>query len=260
MNVGIIGCGTIGKFIAKELSGIDVDIWLFDLKLKNANELQNNINKGKVAKNIDELIENCDVIVEAASQMAVREYSEKILSKKKKFLIMSVGALSDKKLRQKLFGLGNIFIPSGAICGIDGIISASQDKLTKVELTTTKPPVAFSNYFKKKGIMVEQIKKRTLLFSGSAIEAIKKFPENVNVAATLSLAGVGFKKTIVNVVADPKIKMNMHLIKAEGAFGKLECKVMNVPFKDNPKTSYLAALSAVGAIKKMIGVLGLAPP
>ena len=102
------------------------------------------------------------------------------------------------------------------------------------------------------GIKLETIEKETLLFEGTASEAVKAFPANVNVAATISLAGIGFERTKVRVIADPTLSRNVHEITVEGEFGKLSTRVENLPSPENPKTSYLAALSAISTLKKIL--------
>lgn len=89
------------------------------------------------------------------------------------------------------------------------------------------------------------------MYEGPAREAVRKFPANVNVAATLSLAGIGLDKTKVKIVADPEVKNNIHEISVQGDFGELKTRVENVPSPQNPKTSYLAALSAIATLKKI---------
>jgi aspartate dehydrogenase len=123
---------------------------------------------------------------------------------------------------------------------LDGIKSARIGGIDEVVLTTTKPP---------KGLGMD-VGKKTIVFEGPAAEAVKKFPKNVNVAATLSLVGMGFEKTKVRIIADPEVERNQHEIYAKGDFGELRARVKNVPSPMNPKTSYLAALSAISAIKK----------
>ena len=123
-----------------------------------------------------------------------------------------------------------------------------------VELTTTKPPRGFQNspYLQSKKIDISDLKEPKLIFEGSAMEAIQAFPKNINVAITLSLAGFGTEKTRVKLVVDPHIKLNQHQLRAKGAFGEMECTLRNNPFPENPKTSYLAALSAVATIRKAV--------
>ena len=135
-----------------------------------------------------------------------------------------------------------IYIPSGAICGIDGILSANIGGVDEVTLVTTKPPESFG----------ENYTTRTVLFKGNARDAVKKFPANINVAASLSLAGRGFDKTMVQIVADPVVKSISHKILAHGKFGRLRVELENMPNPNNPGSSYMASLSAIATLKKII--------
>ena len=148
-----------------------------------------------------------------------------------------------------------LFIPSGAICGIDGVKAANIEKISSAVIKSTKSPKSLEGapYIIKNKIDLRKIKKKTKIFEGSALEAIKGFPKNVNVSATLSLAGIGAKKTKVIVVVDPKIKRNMHEIEVVGSFGKLTTKTENVLSPLNPKTSHLAVLSACTTLKRLTG-------
>lgn len=208
---------------------------------------------------IDEIMHGVDLLIESASQNAVRYIVPKALEARCDVMVLSVGALVDEALREKIFGLAkqnncNLYFPSGAVAGIDGIISASAGEIYSVTLTTRKPPSGLvgAPYITCKGIELEKIKKETLIFEGPASEAVKAFPANVNVAATISLAGIGFERTKVKIIADPATSRNTHEITVEGEFGKLFTKVENLPSPDNPKTSYLAALSAISTLKKIL--------
>jgi aspartate dehydrogenase len=183
--------------------------------------------------------------------------AESALNAKADVMIMSVGALMDQGLRTKLFELAKkndcrIHIPSGAVAGLDGLKAAGR-RLRSISLTTTKPPSGLQGapYVLAHRIPLFALKERTTIFEGPAEEAVRAFPANVNVAATLSLVcGVPVH---VRIVADPAIKVNMHEISAEGEFGRMTIKVENVPSPANPKTSYLAALSAFATIRGLAG-------
>ena len=208
---------------------------------------------------IEDLIHSVDLVVESASQSAVSFIVPQALEAGCDVMILSVGALADKELREKLFELARknnckLYFPSGAVVGIDGLNSASSAGISSVTLTTRKPPsgLAGAPHIAALGIDLGKIEKETLLFEGPASEAVKAFPANVNVAATISLAGIGFEKTVVRVIADPSLSRNVHEIAVEGEFGKFTTRVENLPSPENPKTSYLAALSAISTLKKVL--------
>jgi aspartate dehydrogenase len=136
-----------------------------------------------------------------------------------------------------------LLIPSGAIGGLDAIRAAAEAGLTEVTLVTAKPPEGFG---------LHGLTEAKVLYEGNATEAVAKFPKNVNVAAALSLAGMGFEKTHVRIVADPALTANTHTIVAKGAFGEMTCKVENRPSPENPASSYLASLAALALIRRFV--------
>ncbi len=218
------------------------------------------LSKPRIAKTFDEFIEadGLDLVIEAASQGAVRQYASKVLKAGKDLMIMSVGALADSELREEIRRSAystekKVYIPSGAIAGLDGIKAAVIGGVNHVTLTTKKPPKGLigAPYFEQIKMNPNELKEPKVIYEGSALEACRLFPANVNVAAALSLAGIGSEKTRVRVVVDPTIRRNIHKINVEGEFGELEVCIKNVPSPDNPKTSYLAALSAIATLRKI---------
>jgi aspartate dehydrogenase len=254
MKLGIIGCGAIGNDVAHAADGMkEIEkIYLHDLKPEASKKLCNSLKKGSVQP-VAEFLDHVDVVFEAASQQAVGQYASQVLEAKKDMVIMSIGSLFDDTLRKKLVTLARknkckIYLPSGAVCGIDGVLAASIERLDSVTLVTTKPPASL-------GIQVED---RTVVFKGTAREAVKKFPKNINVAACLSLAGVGFDETKVEIVADPVETRISHKILAHGRFGRLRAEVENMPNPDNPQSSYLASLSAIAILRRVINPIQIA--
>lgn len=248
MKLGIIGCGAIGTDVAlaaEKFSEIET-ILLHDVNKKAEKKLISQLSKGE-AINSNDLLKKADVVFEAASQEAVKMYALDVLKQGKDIIIMSIGSLFDDEFRKKLENTARkhhskLFLPSGAVCGIDGILSASGDTIDKVTLVTTKPPKALEKEYKK----------RTVIFNGTARDAVQKFPKNINVAANLSIAGIGFDKTKVEIVADPVAQRNSHKILAHGRFGRLRAEVENMPNPHNPGSSYLASLSAIATLKRII--------
>jgi aspartate dehydrogenase len=248
MNLGIIGCGAIGTDLALAADEIDEieKIYLFDIKQKTSKTLLKKVKKAEI-KEVIEFLPLVDIVFEGASQKAVKDYAEDILNSGKDLILMSVGSLLKNDFRKKLQKIAKekkckIYIPSGAICGIDGVISANIGGVDEVTLVTTKPPESFG----------ENHNTRTVLFKGNARDAIKKFPANINVAASLSLAGRGFDKTMVQIVADPVVTRISHKILAHGKFGRLRVELENMPNPKNPGSSYMASLSAIATLKKII--------
>ena len=263
LGIGLIGCGAIGTVIAQAIdkgqAGDTRLIMIFDRNVEKAENLAQKLrSKPKVAKNFKEFLEGKDVelVIEAASQEAVKAYAVEVLKAGKDIVIMSVGALVDSRLVKEISSVAKknrrkVYIPSGAIAGLDGVKASALGKIESITLTTRKPVEGLIDnpYFKEKtGGKVEN---PTLIYEGPAAEACKLFPANVNVAATLGLAGIGAERTIVRVVADPTVSRNIHEIEVKGEFGELKVYVENVPSIENPKTSYLAALSAIATLKKL---------
>jgi aspartate dehydrogenase len=237
MNIGIIGCGAIGSTLAKAAEGLsDVEnIYVFDKSHVCSRVMEEKFTKVYSILEFEELIEKSDFICEAASQEAVQLFANSVLKSGKSLLIMSVGALVDDELHNKLKTTAKengscLYIPTGALCGVDGIAAASVSEIHEVTLITRKPPSAFEEipYLRDKGIKLKKIKTPKVLFEGSAREAVGLFPKNVNVAATVSLSGIGFDRTMVTIVADPTTSQNHHMIVAKGAFGTMRAEMNNL--------------------------------
>jgi len=265
VKVGIIGCGAIGKALAQMIeagkAGDTVLSWVYDLKRENCENLVKKLkSKPKIAREISEIYADntTEVIVEAASQGAVRQYALDTIRSGKDLIILSVGALSDDGLLRSLQMEARrhrrrIYIPSGAVIGMDGVKSSALGEIQEAILTTRKPPSALrgNEFLKKKRIKLAKLKRPKVIFKGTAREAVKAFPASVNVAATLSLAGAGFDRTRVKIIADPRVKKNIHEIRVRSKAGVLFAESHNVPLPKSPRTSYLAALSAARTLKNL---------
>ncbi|MCK5558603.1 MAG: DUF108 domain-containing protein, partial [Candidatus Hydrogenedentes bacterium] len=223
---------------------------------ERAEKLEAELGLKAAVVSFEELVARSEVIAECAAADCAPKVVEAAISSGKVALIMSVGGLmthADLFDRARQTGT-RIITPSGALAGVDAIEAAAEDALDEVVLTTTKPPAGLRGapYVLEKGIDLDKIEGRTVIFEGTALEAVSAFPQNVNVAATLSFAGIGPEHTKVKVVADPAVSANIHEVTAIGAFGKLVTRAENVPSEANPKTSRLAALSAVSALRKAV--------
>lgn len=257
LQIGIIGCGTIGREIAlacqKSLSDALELVAVCDEDGQKAAALKESVDEHTGVLGMDALIGSVDLVVEAASAKISGTVLEKCIEKGKDILIMSVGGLLGKEvLLKKAADKGiKVYIPSGAICGLDGLKSASAGKIDSVTLTTRKPPrgLVGAPYLIENKIDVSAIKEETVIFSGTAEEAVKGFPANVNVAAVLSLAGIGAKKTLVKIISSPGYTKNVHEIEIVGECGRIKTVTENVPSKTNPKTSALAFLSAIATLE-----------
>ena len=261
-RIGLLGCGAIGTQIALAIDSGKIPATLthvYDTKKSQADNLVSKLQqKPEVVANSHLLSSNpLDLVVEAASQDAVRNDAGSILQNKKDLMIMSAGALLDESVFEvisdacKDFGK-TVYLPSGAIAGLDAL-KAVKDELESVVLVTTKNPASLISapFFDNSDINPDKISEPTILFEGVAKDAVSLFPKNVNVAALLSLVGLGSKNTSVRVIADPNTNKNTHQINAEGKFGKISLTVENIPDDTNPKTSRLATLSAIELLRQI---------
>lgn len=249
LRIGIVGYGTIGRAVAEfckdELSD----------KIKIAGVFDIDKNKATV-RSLDALIKRSDLLVETASVSIVPELLKKALDAGRDVLVMSSGGVAGNP---GLLDLAKkkgckVYLPSGAVCGLDGVKAASLGRIKSIILTTRKPKEALAGapYIEERNIDLDSIKKETVIFEGSASEAARAFPKNINVCATLSIAGIGAALTRVRIICSP-VKKNIHEIELKGDCGNISIRTQNLPSPGNPRTSYLAALSAAAALKDIVG-------
>jgi aspartate dehydrogenase len=263
LGVALVGCGAIGTILAQAIDAGKVEgtrlSCVYDLDVSKAENLVTLlVQKPIVASSYRDLLEceDVDLVVEAASQEAVRQYSVETLQADKDFMIMSVGALVDKQLLRTIRdltagGMRRVYIPSGAVGGLDALKAAAVGRIDEVVLKTRKPPAGLigAPYLDEHGISLQGLDGVKTVYRGKAVDACRFFPTNVNVAATLSLAGIGPELTDVQIVADSTIKRNIHEISVKGEFGELTVRACNVTSPVNPKTSTLAILSAIATLR-----------
>ncbi len=263
LKIGIVGCGAIGSYLAKvivkDFSGESRLCGLFDLNKDKAKKLSARLagTSRLSMASLEELLKNSELVIEAASAKFSWDIARSALSRGKDIMIMSSGGVSNrlKQLCALATKRGSrVYIPSGAISGLDAVKAAAIGGINKVVLTTTKNPLSFKGvkYIEDRGINLRGIKKERVLFSGKAKEAVKYFPQNINVAASLSLAGIGRDKTQVRIIASPRVTRNIHEIRLESKAGNVFTRTENILHPDNPKTSYLAALSATAMLKQIL--------
>ncbi|MFA5039782.1 MAG: aspartate dehydrogenase domain-containing protein [Candidatus Omnitrophota bacterium] len=255
IKVGIVGCGAIGgslaRMIKKDLSPFFKLAAFCDPREDRARNLLKLWPQAKVLP-VSALIRSCDLVIESASAAVSGEIAELTLRAGKSILAMSIGGIlgKEKELARIAEKKGGRFLlPSGAICGLDGIRALSLAGISSLTLNTYKPPAALvgAPYLKERGIDLSGITQETLVFSGNAKEAVKAFPQNINVVALLQIAsGVCVQ---VKIWARPGLQKNIHEIQVLSAAANLKIQCENSASPDNPKTSYLAILSAAAALK-----------
>jgi len=254
-----VGCGAIGGEIARALVSGSVPgarlAMLVDQEPARCRSLANGLRPKPKTGTLAEAVAAADLVIEAAGMAAVSPVASAVLVGRKDLLVMSVGALLESPEWFDRFGKLNcrLHFPSGAVSGLDALKAAAAGKLKRVLLTTRKPPAGLAGapFFKRRKIDPAAIKEPTVIFSGNARAAVRLFPANVNVAAAVALTGLGPEKTRVRIVADPAASRNSHTLEAEGDFGRLTAVTENVPSPHNPKTSRLAALSALALLRSL---------
>lgn len=262
VKVGILGCGAIGSRIARsiktECEDLAIVSALFDINpTKSANLAKHLPHKNIVQKSYSQLLNRCDLVVEAVNAPDTHALIRQALLAKKDVLVMSVGKLLDGESILKLAQKQEcrLLIPSGAIAGIDAIKAARLGKIHHITLTTRKPVYGFADnaYVQQKRINLSQISKETVLFDGNVKEAVRCFPQNINVAATIALASAAKDKLRIRIATSPEFKVNSHEIEVVAESGRIVTRTENVVCPDNPKTSYLAVLSAIVTLKQYLG-------
>jgi aspartate dehydrogenase len=258
LQVAIGGFGAIGKVLARRLDqGID--------GLRLAAIAARDVPRAKAAMAdfvqpapvvpLGRLWEKADIVVECAPAAVLRELVEPALAQGRTVIVLSCGALLDNldlvdlARRQD----GRIFVPSGALLGLDAVAAAAEGGISRVNMITRKPPGGLlgAPYLEDNGIDISGLTEPKRVFIGTAREAARGFPANVNVAAALALAGIGPDRTQVEIWADPKVTRNTHRIEVEAEAARFSMQIENVPSAENPRTGRLTPLSVIAALKKL---------
>ncbi len=257
LKVGIIGCGAIGTSLARIIEGQLSEkfsvVAVCDVFPKKAEALLNICRRAKVLADVRRLIDVSDFVIEASSASVSYRFARQSLSAGKSILVMSIGGILGRE--KGLFAISRrtgarFLLPSGAVCGLDGIRALSAVGISSLTLNTSKPPEALAGaaFFKTHKVDLGGIKKKTLIFSGYAAQAVRFFPQNINVVALLQLAAGPRVKVKVQIWADPALRRNVHEIDVESKAARLKISCENTASPDNPKTSYLAILSAAASL------------
>jgi aspartate dehydrogenase len=248
-KIGVAGCGALGTIVCcalKEgIEGYDF-VGISDIAEKDF---------GVPNMSFADLAEACDIVVECLPPAAVPMLAKEVLARHKDLMMISACALllSPEIKDMAAKSEGRVMVPSGALSGLDAVSALKVSGIETATIASTKPPRGFKGapYIEQENIDLESISEKTLIFSGNAYDAAKAFPANVNVAATLSLAGIGPEETRVEVWADPDAKGNKHEITVKGGSSTIQTSVENLPDPSNPKSSMLAGYSIVAALKKL---------
>ncbi len=263
MRVALLGAGTIARLVLESagrgaLPGIELVAVAGRSQASRGAELGRRFGLPFVVGRDALLKRRPQAVLEAASHDAVREHLVALLEAGVGVVVMSAGALADDALRQAAERAAAksgalLQVPSGGIGGLDALKAACTAGVDDVSIEVAKPPAAWKGigYVEALGIDLDGLKQPTTLFEGAAREGVPHFPQNVNIAAVLSMAGIGMDRTRLAVVADPRLTRNTHTIRVSGRTGRFSIVLENVPTPDNPKTSWLACHSALAALRSL---------
>jgi aspartate dehydrogenase len=257
-SVGIVGCGAIGRALLKAVESGKLPLRVAGVTSRtetSARDFLSTFNHPPPYLSLHDLIAAADLIVEAAGGSVVPSLAQEVFAGGKDLMVISAGALLDHpEIMESARRTGcRLYVPSGAIAGLDGIKSACVGQINHVTMTTRKPPNGLEGapYLVQNGVSLAGLREEREVFSGSAREACKGFPANVNVSAAVSLAGIGPDRTRIRILAVPGLERNCHDIEIEGEFGRLHIHIENVP-SENPKTGKLTALSIIRAVQDVV--------
>ncbi len=247
MKIALIGNGAIAKLVSQFCAERPSRYTL--VGALGLSEDSDSVGAHTVVYTLKDLLAySPDLVVECAGHSAVSAYAVPLLEQGVDQIIVSTGSLADASLLKAIThasekSTAKVKLPAGALPGVDALSSAKLAGLARVTLRSAKPPHAWKGTPAESSHDLGAIKAPVVIFSGTAREAATAFPKNANVAATAALAGIGFEKTTVELVADPGLARNTHHLEAEGTFGSMTLDIAGNPSPDNPKTSHMAALS-----------------
>jgi aspartate dehydrogenase len=256
-RVAIAGLGAIGRALARRLADGVPGLELAGVAVRDRSKAEAWMRDEGIdcpILTLPSLPDYADLAVEAAPAAVLADICRPMLSAGKKVMVLSAGALLP---RPDLIDLareagGQIIVPTGALLGLDAVTAAAEGNIHSVRMTTRKPPrgLVGAPYLENNGISVEGLGEPKRVFSGTAREAAAGFPANVNVAAALSLAGIGPDRTMIEIWADPGVSRNCHTIEVDADSARFTLAIENVP-SENPKTGRITALSALAALRKL---------
>ena len=264
LRVAIGGFGAIGKVVAQYIDrGVD-GLALAAVSARDharATTAMAGFARPVPVVRLATLWEHADLIVECAPAALLRELAEPALAHGRHVMVLSCGALLDNLDLVELARQhgGRILVPSGALLGLDAVVAAAEGGISSVHMITRKPPrgVAGAPYLEENALDIAGLSEPKRVFAGTAREAARGFPANVNVAAALALAGIGPDRTTIEIWADPTVTRNVHRIEVEAEAARFSLQIENVPSAENPRTGRLTALSVIAALKKLSSPLAI---
>jgi aspartate dehydrogenase len=262
LRVGLAGLGAVGLEIARRLeAGID-GLSLVAVSVRNVEKARGALPRldGDLAiVALEELPRRCDVVVEGLPRDAFLKVARATVEHGRIFMPLSVGQLLEHwDLVERARETGaRIVVPTGALIGLDAVSAAAEGEIRSVTMITRKPPMGLDGapYLAERGIDMAAVREPTKVFDGSAREGARGFPANVNVAAALSLAGIGPDRTRLQIWADPTVDRNTHRIEVDADTARFSMTIENVPSAENPRTGRITPLSAVAALRGLVSTL-----
>jgi aspartate dehydrogenase len=264
MRIALIGGGTIARLVLEHVRSQKLGRFEVVALMgrpggaARGRELARGFGLRYVERREELIAEKPHAVLEAASHEAVREHLVPCLEARIGVVVLSAGALIDDALREAAQRAAVrtgalMFVPSGGIGGLDALKSACLAGVDEASIQVAKPPAAWEGipYLENRGLKLDGLKGPQTLFDGTAREGVPHFPQNVNIAAILSLGGIGPDRTRLKVVADPSLTLNTHTIRVSGRCGCFTLVLENVPAPENPKTSWLACYSALAALQAL---------
>jgi aspartate dehydrogenase len=263
MRVALLGAGTIARLVlvhARQgaLPGVEPCGVLVRPGSSRARPLADEFHLQEFSGRVELLAKRPEAVLEAASHEAVREHLVPMLDAGVSVIVLSAGALADDWLRESAESAARksgalLYVPSGGIGGLDALKAACAAGVDAASIEVAKPSAAWKNipFVERLGIDLDRLPAARTLFEGPAREGVPHFPQNVNIAAVLSMAGIGFDRTRLKVVADPALERNTHTIRVRGRSGTFTVRLENVPDPANPKTALLACYSALAALREI---------
>jgi aspartate dehydrogenase len=257
LRVAIVGLGAIGRKLAQALDqGID-GLTLVAVSVQNPEKHQAwlaGLTKPPAVLPIEALVDAADIVIECAPGRLVRSIVAPFAASGKTAVVVSVGALLDNEDLIELARQngGQIVVPTGALIGLDAVTAAAVGTIHSVRMVTRKPPLGLAGapYIVEHNIEIEGLTEPLRVFEGTARDAAKGFPANLNVAVALSLAGIGSDRTTLEIWADPTVTRNMHRIEVESDSARFSMSIENIP-SENPKTGMITALSVIACLRKL---------
>jgi aspartate dehydrogenase len=262
LKVAIGGFGAIGKKLAIALDKGVEGLSLVAVSARNKERAQKELEGYASAVQVvdlGDLAELADIVVECCPAAHFADVAGPAVEQGRIFVPISVGALLDHmQLIDRARETGaRIIAPTGALLGLDAVRAAAEGNISDIRIVTNKPPggLVGAPHIVANNIDLDAIAEPTLVFSGSARDAIKGFPANVNVAVALSLAGIGPDKTMIEIWADPTVTRNTHRIVCDSDSAKFEMKIENIPSPENPRTGLITALSVLACLRGLVSPL-----